>query len=221
MEGQAVPRGDAARIHGKETGACNLGLDLGGDEIRLGSLVCKNLAQDLAPRRRPWLQWAWGAIRSAFDNSSGESHDRCHGTVVAGECDRPRPCVVAGKAAEVARVGPAKTVDRLIRIADRAQIRRPLRGREQAHQSVLGRIDVLIFVHQQMAAAAARENQRGLMGFQQADRATHQIVEIHCAGAGQRLFVRSVEDGQLGCCVGRCDESGLGRRDGLRRPGQR
>jgi hypothetical protein len=47
VKSQAVPQGSAARIHGKKTGACHLGLDLGGDEIRLGALVCKNLAQDL------------------------------------------------------------------------------------------------------------------------------------------------------------------------------
>jgi hypothetical protein len=74
VKGQAVPQGSAARIHGKETGARNLGLDLGGDEIRLSSLVCKNLAQDPAPRRRPWLQWAWDAIRGAFNDSSGQAH---------------------------------------------------------------------------------------------------------------------------------------------------
>jgi hypothetical protein len=53
VKGQAVPQGGAARIHGKETGACNLRLDLGGDEVRLGPLVGKHLAHHLAPRARP------------------------------------------------------------------------------------------------------------------------------------------------------------------------
>ena len=123
MEGQTVPVGSTARVHGKETRARHLRLDLGGDEVRLGPLVGEHLAKDFASARRNWLQRTWGAIRGAFDDGGGQAHDRRHRTIVAAERQRAGSRIVAGETAEIARIGPAKTVDRLIGIANRAQIR--------------------------------------------------------------------------------------------------
>ena len=52
-----------------------------------------------------------------------------------GNCGRVRACeprIVGGEAAEIGWVGATKAVDGLIGIADRAQIRRRSRGRQQA-----------------------------------------------------------------------------------------
>jgi len=51
VKGEGVAFAGAACVHGKKTGARNLCLDFGGDEIRLGPLIGKNLAKDCAPRR--------------------------------------------------------------------------------------------------------------------------------------------------------------------------
>ena len=221
MKGQAVPVGGTARIHGKETGARNLRLNLGGNEVRLGSLVGENLAKDFASARRNWLQRTRRAAGRAFDDSGGQTHDRRHGTIIASKRQRAGSRIVAGETAEIGRIGTAKTVDRLIGIANRAQIRGRTLGREQADQAVLGGIDVLILVHQQVATATARGGERGLIRLQQADSTHQQIVEIHRARAGESLLIHTVDCRQFGCCICWRDQRGLGRRDGARGPRDR
>jgi len=120
VEGEAVPLHGTACIHGKETGARNLRLDLRRNEVRLGPLVGEYLAENLAPARSQRLQRTRGATRGSFYDRGGQTHDRRYRTVVAGQGKRESPRIIAGEANEIRGIGAAKAVDGLIRIANRA-----------------------------------------------------------------------------------------------------
>ena len=75
------------------------------------------------------------------------------GTVIPFQADRPRAGEVLLEAQDVAHLGAAPGVDRLVVVADAAQI--ATFHREQAQPQILRDIGVLILVDQKVAEAAA------------------------------------------------------------------
>ena len=123
---------------------------------------------------------------------------------------------------DVADVGVAETVDRLILVADHGQV--PVLGAEQLKQPVLGVVRILVLVDQHVAEGPAPP----LSGFgeelEYVDRADQQVVEVHRVVLEHALLVEPVdrrhlllEPGALTLAVGdRVDKFVLGAGD--RRP---
>ena len=96
------------------------------------------------------------------------------------------------KSADDAHVGAAPAVDRLIVVADHAQVARL--GGERAHQPILDRVGVLEFVDQHVAKAraqlAARRAQRIL---RDPHHVQNQILEIDRARGEQRALIPGID----------------------------
>ena len=90
----------------------------------------------------------------------------------------------------VAQVRAAPAVDGLVVVAHHAQVV-PVPG-QQPHQHVLGRVGVLVFVHQYVAELVPVIVQHRGMLCQQHQRLDQQIVEVQRVVAPQRLLVEPV-----------------------------
>jgi hypothetical protein len=101
---------------------------------------------------------------------------------------------------DVADVGPAPAVDRLVVVADHEEVapagfrrlRTRLRRRQQLEEDVLRVVRVLVLVDQHEAEAVAVTLQHGGMPAQQVDRLDEQVVEVERIGVPQRLLVEHV-----------------------------
>ena len=82
--------------------------------------------------------------RRRRDRLHGGGQDRRRRAVVAGQPDQPGVGEVLREAQEEADVGAAERVDRLVRVADRAEV--AVGRAEQPQQLVLHRVDVLVLV---------------------------------------------------------------------------
>ncbi len=98
------------------------------------------------------------ALDVVRDHRARGREDRLGRAVVAFEADDLRAREVLLEVEDVADVRLAEAVDRLILVADHAQV--VMRGGEQAKQPVLDRIGVLVLVdeHELPAALVAREH---------------------------------------------------------------
>ena len=95
------------------------------------------------------------------------------------------------KVEDIAEIGAAPTVDRLILVAHHADVA-VLLGK-QAHQLVLAAVGVLILVDHDVVEASIPGFACGVVVTQQANGLQQQIVEIERIGIAQRLFVLLVE----------------------------
>ena len=97
------------------------------------------------------------------------------------------PGIILLEIENVADIGAAPAVDRLVFVAHHADV--IVRLREQAHQLILAAVGVLIFVDHDVAQPAIPGVPRVLIVEEQADAFEQQIVEIERIGLVQRLLV--------------------------------
>ena len=123
--------------------------DLGGDEARLGVLVLDLDDADgiaLAEVGEELLRLALAVV---LDDRVGRAEDRVRRAVVLLERDDPRAGEVALELHDVADVRAAERVDRLVRVADGADV--PVLAAEELEQPVLRVVRVLVLVDEDVA----------------------------------------------------------------------
>ena len=113
-------------------------------------------------------------------------------------------------AAEQARNGPAKPVDRLVRVAHNDQPRTPRRRGDEPQQLELGGVDVLELVDEDQAKLRLKPLAQGLVRLQQRDRAGDEVAEVEHPRLLQAELVRLVDRGQHPESLG---GAGFGRED--------
>ena len=133
--------------------------------------------------------------------------------------------IVLAKVEDVAHVGAAETVDRLVVVADHHDVA-VLRG-QLVHEHVLRAVGVLVLVHQHVAESIAPLVECLVIGIEELDQLHDQVVEVEAAGALQQLLVRLVDAADYLVVVaavrvvGRPLELVLGRRDRVAQRGHR
>ena len=115
------------------------------------------------------------------------------------------------EAQDVADLGAAPAVDRLVVVADAAHILGALR--QQSQPEILGDVGVLVLVHQDVAEAPMIDRQDIRMLLPQGHAVHHQIAEIDRVHLGQTLLVLAVDVGRA--AVG--EFAGIVARDLFRR----
>ena len=96
--------------------------------------------------------------------------------VVAGEPDLARAGEILGKAQKALAPGPPEAVDGLVRVTDGGD--RGSFDQQMLEQAHLGRVAVLVLVHQHMIKAPAPGLGQGRVIFQGQSRPAHQVVQI-------------------------------------------
>ena len=128
------------------------------------------------------------AVAVLADDGRGRVEDDLRRSVVAFELDDGRLGKVLLEVEDVPQVGAAPLVDRLIGIADDAQVAVHLG--EPADQQVLRPVRVLVLVHHDEAELAARTSSRTRCGLlEQLDRLEQEIVEVERGAVLQGLQV--------------------------------
>ena len=130
---------------------------------------------------------AIGSLRRARDDLGGCRHDRAAGAIVAREAHDLAGGIVMPEAVEAGGVGAAEAVDRLIGIADDAEI--AVGRREQGQQAILLLVDVLEFVDRDPAEAIAVERGQRRIRRQGADRQRDEIVEVDPVALRERAAI--------------------------------
>ena len=121
------------------------------------------------------------------------AQDRVRRAVVLLERDRARPGEVALEVEDVADVGAAEGVDRLIRVADGAEV--PVLGREQLQQPVLRVVRVLVLVDEDVAERLAPALQRLGEALEHVDGQVQQVVEVDRVRGEEPALVQLVDVG--------------------------
>ena len=128
-------------------------------------------------------------VRSRCNDLRGGADDGAGRAIVARKAYGPDRRVILPKAVEAGRIGATKAVDRLVGVADRAQV--AVGRRQQGQQPVLLLVDILEFVDRDPPPAAAIELGDVRIRHQDADRKRDEIVEVdpvaqrHRAGIGR------------------------------------
>ena len=123
----------------------------------------------------------------ALDDRVGGREDGLGGAVVLLELHHLGLGEVVLEVEDVADVGVAEAVDRLVLVADDHQVA-VLCG-EQLQQPVLGVVGVLVLVDQDVAEGAAPALAHLLEQLQGVDRADQEVVEVHRVGLQHPLLV--------------------------------
>ena len=134
------------------------------------------------------------------DQRVGGVEDVLRGPVVLVEHDHRGVGERLFELEDVADVGAAEPVDRLVGVADHAHV--VVLRAEQHHEFVLRLVRVLVLVDQDVLEAVLPLLQRLLVDLQQVDRDHQQVVEVHRVRGGEAALV-------LG--VGGRDQLALGR----------
>ena len=121
------------------------------------------------------------------DHAVGGLQDLPRRAVVGLEPDDRGALEVAREAEDLADVGAAPAVDRLVVVAHHAHVAVP--ARDLAHDLVLRVVGVLVLVDQHVAVALAVVRAHLGVLAQQAHRLEQQVVEVERAGARERLAV--------------------------------
>ena len=168
-------------------------LDLRHHEARLGVLVLQlahvhrvALAQ-LRPERLVLARAVVG------DDRVGRVQDRLRRAVVLLELDHRGVGEVVLEVEDVADVGAAEAVDRLVVVADHRDVA-VLLG-EQLQPAVLGAVGVLVLVDQHVAERAAVALAHLVEQLEQVHAAEQQVVEVHRVGGVQARLVEVVDVG--------------------------
>ena len=155
-------------------------LDLAGDPLGLLLLVVGLEALDLEPARDLGPQLLVLARGVARDDRVGRVEDELGRAVVALELDDRRLGPVALEVEDVAQVGAAPRVDRLVVVADDARLS-CLCG-EGADPQVLRPVRVLVLVDVQVAPALLVPGQHLGRLLEQPDGLEQQVVEVERPG---------------------------------------
>ena len=169
-------------------------LDLGDDEARLRVLVLE-LAHvhrvAVAELRPEELVLARAVVR---DHRVGGVQDRLRRAVVLLELDHLGVREVVLEVEDVADVGAAKAVDRLVVVTDHAEVAVLLR--EQLQPAVLGAVRVLVLVDQDVLERAPISVAHLGEELEQVHAAEEQVVEVHRVRGVQALLVEVVDVGR-------------------------
>ena len=175
---------------------------LGGDEARLGVLVLDLERTHRRPVAEVGEERLLLALAVVRDDGVRGAEDGVRGAVVLLERDELRAREVALELEDVADVGAAERVDRLVRVADGADV--PVLAAEQLEQPVLRVVRVLVLVDEDVAERLLP----ALAGFREAlqhlDREHEQVVEVHRVRPEHSPLVERVDVGD-GLVVERLD----------------
>ncbi len=111
--------------------------------------------------------------------------------VVAFELDGHRVWEVALEVEDVLHIGAAPLVDRLVGVADHAQV--AVHAHELLHEQVLRPVGVLIFVDHREAEAPRVALAHGRRGVEEFDGLEQQVVEVEGAGFLERVEIALVQ----------------------------
>ena len=147
------------------------------------------------------------------DDGAGRGEDGLGRAVVLLELENLRGRVVALEIEDVADVGAAPAVDRLVLVADHAQISRS-RG-ERLHDQVLDAVGVLVLVDQQMRRAPLPSLEDFRKALEQQPGLQLQIAEVHRVHRAHPLLVEPVDLRDRGLAPGLSAREHLLGRDRL------
>ncbi len=122
----------------------------------------------------------------------GGLEDQLRAPVVALQLHHRRAGFVALEVEDVAEVGPAPGVDRLVVVAHDAQV--VVGGGQGPDDPVLGPVGVLVLVDVQVAPARLVAGQDVRLGLEEPDGPAQQVVEVERAGLAKAPLVG---DGEL------------------------
>jgi hypothetical protein len=207
---------DAARVEGEVARAAHHLLDLVDDILRLGFVGRRavDVHLDGGDEVRPDAQR--GPVRAAGDHLLRGGQDQLAGAVVAAQAHFGRVRVVAAEAQEIAAVGAAEAVDRLVRVADHADVGRPrtLAG-EQPQQAILSQVDILVLVHGDPAVARGEAGAQVKIASPATGRRGRPGRRSRAHWQPQRRFVSGVDLRQAWVGVGQIGQRGRVRRQEL------
>ena len=187
--------------------AALVGLDLLADEARLLLVVPQGRdAHPLAllvlgPER---LAEARAVVR---DQARGGAQDVPGRAVVALQPDHPGAREVMLEAQDVADLGAAPAVDRLVVVADAGEVL--VRLGEQAQPEILRDVGVLVLVDQEHAEAALIVGEDVGLGAEQGEAVQQEVAEVAGVQRQQPLLVGGIE--LAGAPEGEVAELGFGR----------
>ncbi len=164
------------------------------DGVGLLEFVIRQVVADLVAagpvRPEPLLL----AVAVLTDDRGRGIQDDLRRPIVALEAHHPRFGVVGLEVHDVPQVRAPPLVDRLVRVADDAEI--AVGFGEPAHQQILRPVRVLVLVHEQEAESVRVAGaDRRLV--EEVDRSQQQVVEVERVGVGERALVRLEDPTEL------------------------
>ena len=167
------------------------GLDLLADLARLLLAVPDAADADLVADLAVGMQRLAEPALVMGDQPRGGGQDMAGGAVVALEADDPGAGKIALEAQDVAHLRPAPAIDRLVVVADAAEVA-PALGQE-AQPQILRDIAVLILVHQDVAELLLILGQHLRLLGEERQIVQQQIAEIAGVQIAQALLILAVE----------------------------
>ncbi len=132
------------------------------------------------------------------DQARGGGENVRRRAIVAFEADDLRAGEVLFKAQDVVDLGAAPAVDRLIVVADAADIRAALR--QEPQPQVLRDVGVLVLVDEDVAEAAMVVGEHVRMLAEEPDAFEQQIAKVAGVEVLEARLIGSIEGGALACC---------------------
>ncbi len=173
--------------------AADQALDLAGDPLGLLLLVVGLEALDLRPAAVVGPQLLVLARAVARDHPVGGVEDQLGRAVVLLELDDGGVGPVALEVEDVAQVGAAPRVDRLVVVADHAQV--AVAGGQRADPQVLRPVGVLVFVDVEVAPLLLVLGEDVGRLVEEPDRLEQEVVEVERVRLAQALLVARREAG--------------------------
>ena len=164
---------------------------LPGDPCRLIAFVLGVEADDLLAPVVIRPQVLGGTTHIVGDDGIGGVENSLSGPIVLVQHDDGGVGKRLFELVDVADIGTTEPVNGLIAIPHHRDVAMLLS--QQQDESILGRVGVLIFVHQHMAKSSAVVLQHLGLGPQQLDSHEEQIVEVHGAGGQQSALILAID----------------------------
>ncbi len=163
---------------------------LGGDEARLVVLVVGVITHDLVAGTDLGPQLLRLALDVVHDHGVGRIEDGLRAAVVLGEDHRVHVGEGPLELQDVAEVGPAEAVHRLVRVADDAHVVVFLA--DEQHDLVLRDVGVLVLVDENVFEAVLVRGEHTRMLAEQRDDVDEKIIEVHGTGTLQAVLVLGI-----------------------------